>query len=79
MAMTVGGPQDLGSDAIRRTDAALKTRICNSELEPPSCERCGASFDRLHPHPRMSPKRFCSERCRKAAENTRANERKQHG
>jgi hypothetical protein len=43
------------------------------------CERCGARFDLLHRHPRMSPKRFCSERCRKAAENQRAKQRKQHG
>jgi hypothetical protein len=65
--------------ALRRTDAAVKTRIHNSEHEPPTCERCYVAFDRLHPHPRMSPKRFCSERCRKAAENARAKTRKQHG
>jgi hypothetical protein len=74
-----GGGSDCSQAGRSRTDATLKTRICNSELEPPSCERCGASFDRLHPHPRMSPKRFCSERCRKAAENARAKQRKQYG
>jgi hypothetical protein len=74
-----GRASDCSQTTLSRTDADLKTRTCNSDLEPPSCERCGAPFDRLHPHPRMSPKRFCSERCRKAAENARANERKQHG
>jgi hypothetical protein len=57
--------------------------IHNSEHEPPTaaaCEQCGGPFDRRHPHPRMSPKRFCSERCRRAAENVRAQlRRKQHG
>jgi hypothetical protein len=77
--INAGGRSESLQPAQAGTDATLKTRICNSELEPPSCERCGGSFDRLHPHPRMSPKRFCSDRCRKAAENARANERKQHG
>ena len=32
----------------------------------PSCERCGEPFELTHP-----PKRFCSERCQRAAESER--------
>jgi hypothetical protein len=78
--MTGGRPEELWKGRSEGTDATQNTRIHNSEHEPPiGCERCGAAFDRLHPHPRMSPKRFCSERCRKAAENQRAKHRKQDG
>lgn len=42
------------------------------------CEKCGATFDdkRLHVLRSMARKRYCSERCRKAAESARGYERK---
>jgi hypothetical protein len=77
---TGGGLFKLSGRIDAGPTAALNSPVCSSNHELPTarCERCGARFDHLHPHPRMSPKRFCSERCRKAAEHARANRRKRN-
>jgi hypothetical protein len=59
---------------------SVNFRVGELKFDPPRCEQCRAPFtsDRqdLSQYPRWSPKRFCSETCRKRAESARARRRK---
>ena len=75
-----GAPERLDRpDAV--TGATQNSRIHNSENDHPrGCEACGQPFpdDRLDlsRFRGWSPKRFCSEACRKRAESARARKRR---
>jgi hypothetical protein len=78
--LDTGGKGQSKTKSLVRTERHANFRAGELAFDPPRCEQCRAPFtsDRmdLSQYPRWSPKRFCSETCRKRAESARARRRK---
>lgn len=74
------GAASISGGANGKPGPAQNAHVPSSDFDPLRCERCGEHFidrrEHAHHFPRSMPrKRFCSERCRRAAEQQRRRNR----